>query len=740
MAKSIFFHLIVGGKWRLNFNIKMFLSLILLTIPLSGCSDLVGNVAEKIYPALSQPNDMEAPSTFTTFPSSSNVEAILGGQGAGLDCSIPPVAKFLAFSSANGRGDVSLRFRQSCVMHDLCYRHGYATYGYSQADCDFQLQQSAYRICRQSAPADSKSDNPLEFYANCEQQAKKVLLGVRYGGAESFRDQTRSTYFEYDPAPWRADDYVVARAIDLPPTVSTDSDLGIRSFHYLRNTVTMRVIKRQDKGNQPEDDARDKSAPQIFPGVMLATPPVYSGLGADNSESPTTWVALARKTLTSSEVVPVFYQINGSVNDFSLLTCLNRIPCGMTSDVAITHIARVNNEAQMIGLSYRNGEKSNYTDDNKIYNNNKVPVNLAFIPTKVFKRTKEDFINNHFLNEASISNAYRFSSHDILLEKDAKDNATFAWAFGRGISWENGKNSSEDYASEVKVVRQALSSERNDNKPQHFVFMASEKDEPFSLVRFGDDKKTHLVSMAWSKDDLKLYEANQKVNNTPVLRVWDLPKSPNGGLGVVKDLILPLTVSNKAVAIPPVIARFSFMKEPLFVATEVNDDSWRACDKNSSECRSEENNSTILGVNFTLFKLKSNQLGGAEVSVATKLFCGVNLQQQNKEARFLNEVMSRLFKGYEKNNSSPSSINEKFDKMVTNYRYSLLAQRWRMSQLIVAERKFTDINNAIAISLVFNGFPGMTIQLLLQPDNMQGFSILPESPLPDFATCKVEKT
>jgi hypothetical protein len=76
----------------------------------------------------------------------------LAGRGEGLDCSLPPAvhAAFSRRTPAGVKADrVELLFGQACVAHDLCYRHGAATYGYSQNTCDMMLSESSFRICRQ---------------------------------------------------------------------------------------------------------------------------------------------------------------------------------------------------------------------------------------------------------------------------------------------------------------------------------------------------------------------------------------------------------------------------------------------------------------------------------------------------------------------------------------------------------------------------------------------------------------
>lgn len=43
---------------------------------------------------------------------------------------------------------VSIIFEDACLTHDLCYRHGEATYGYDKAICDDNLLADLDAICR----------------------------------------------------------------------------------------------------------------------------------------------------------------------------------------------------------------------------------------------------------------------------------------------------------------------------------------------------------------------------------------------------------------------------------------------------------------------------------------------------------------------------------------------------------------------------------------------------------------
>ncbi|SFH14357.1 hypothetical protein [Methylobacterium gossipiicola] len=203
-----------------------------------GLYILPGPLADTILANAIGPADHEFPPTAVPIRPSSDDVQLAGGQGVGLDCSLP--AKSLlersVFRRNSSTAPLSLQMRQACVFHDYCYRHGAATYGYTQADCDYLLQEQAFRLCPRS--------NASAGVSRCETAAREVTLGVRLGGAESFhlaqprparaggffaeawarlrpwtpdkQQELPSTFFEFDPYPVRSLGYTVTRVADSP--------------------------------------------------------------------------------------------------------------------------------------------------------------------------------------------------------------------------------------------------------------------------------------------------------------------------------------------------------------------------------------------------------------------------------------------------------------------------------------------------------------------------------------------
>jgi hypothetical protein len=172
------------------------------------------HIIDAIYKNVDDLNDGEMPPTVTSYPSSPEVVSIIGGSGEGLNCSLPRGLDIFFDGSPDAEGNrrlVRQRFRQACVAHDLCYRHGLATYGYSQNDCDRLLQNQAFRLCKYIRNEDKTADAE-----RCQQDSKMILAGVNMGGFGSYRAWDRSTYFEFDSDPMRSSGFSVSRVVDHP--------------------------------------------------------------------------------------------------------------------------------------------------------------------------------------------------------------------------------------------------------------------------------------------------------------------------------------------------------------------------------------------------------------------------------------------------------------------------------------------------------------------------------------------
>ena len=229
----------------------MFRKVILWSVALIGVVVLVfaylpSFIADSIYRNVDDITDGEMPATITAFQSGPDVVSTVGGSGEGLNCSLPPWANIFfdgGRDSDQKRHLVLQRFRQACVFHDLCYRHGLATYGYNQNDCDRILQNAAFRLCLYIRNGSQESSA-----ARCQTDSKMVLAGVSLGGYEAFRGWDRSTYFEFDSDPSRSNGFLVSRVVNhpfksiLPAKYANDPDQVILMFENLRSNLAVTCI------------------------------------------------------------------------------------------------------------------------------------------------------------------------------------------------------------------------------------------------------------------------------------------------------------------------------------------------------------------------------------------------------------------------------------------------------------------------------------------------------------------
>ena len=201
-----------------------------VTLAITGCSGVFNTVADTVLANEVRFDDREPPRTAYAISASADPVQVLGGQGNGLSCSLPWGAQTLAFTRTREQAPIALQMRQACAFHDYCYRHGNATYGYSQADCDFMLQQQAFRLCKYIDADATNSD--------CETNARKVTLGVRLGGFGSFKsarapeDEKASTFMEFDPYPVRANSNRVIRVADAPGEWVRDGLLPKAAYQF----------------------------------------------------------------------------------------------------------------------------------------------------------------------------------------------------------------------------------------------------------------------------------------------------------------------------------------------------------------------------------------------------------------------------------------------------------------------------------------------------------------------------
>ncbi len=662
---------------------------------LSSCTWITDKISNKVYSNLERPFESEAPSTFVAYPSSLETEAIIGGEGRGIDCSIPSLGD-VAFKRPDGVSDIRLRFRQACVNHDFCYRHGFATYGYTQNDCDLALQESAFRLCRQiQREGGSDSKGELEAgtdpYSYCETEAKKVLLGVALGGAGSYKGPGRSTYFEYDPMPEHADNYLIARAMPQSTVTADPRDLGIRAFLFKRNSVTMVGEKETDPPTGTLIPLI--SDPVAFPNARMATPPqVLHG----RSDAPLSSLARAGFTDTSLEV-EMFHSSTGE-KDAALKFESRRdvMQCkganGVTDcDVSVSKFTQKGDEAEILSFTHR-GSLGNGTGPKLLEHRLDPP--LAY--------------RTHGLDTQNVHNAYRFLVHDLLVEKDAQGNATHVLVLARGVGVDPGghyltDNSAKEFAKQVLVTRQGLG-DGPDGATQRFMLDATEKNEPLSLVRVRGDGTSALIGVDWREEESERRDVN------PRLRTWLL--GPNGLPSEGKFVDLMPEARDCYMEIPPIIARFPQMDEAQIFLPRFTNARQRGLDMCATP---DDVADPMLRFDVLLTRLRLDSSSGLQAVPDHGVTCDIDLAAQ-LNSPYASTIRDRA------NRSLPSTSGKALAPNSAAWNAAILdmSHRWRMSQVIASRRASASGEQAVALTVVFNGFTGMSLQLLFHVDPKRG--------------------
>jgi hypothetical protein len=265
-------------SWRILRRAALVCGFLVLTfiVSLFFWSDWYADLAvEQLFANARAPADRELPITAHAISYASSDVQPVGGQGDILSCSVPGFLERAIFPRRGELASISLRMRQACAVHDYCYRHGAATYGYTQADCDYLLLEHAYRICR--------FINTQFTVSKCVTDARKVLLGVRLGGREAFKhsdrltpalrdadepcgrdkrsplrdssvladDSCTSSYFEFNPYPIRSRGYTVYRVADAPESSEPMKQKALYMFEIRPTGTQVTIVAFTKDGDEP---------------------------------------------------------------------------------------------------------------------------------------------------------------------------------------------------------------------------------------------------------------------------------------------------------------------------------------------------------------------------------------------------------------------------------------------------------------------------------------------------------
>lgn len=408
-------------------------------ISCAGCSSFGEYVANWQYGDIDVPIDREIAVTVATYPPSPDIRAVIGGRGEGLDCSIPSILETFMFDKSPGvESPISLQFRQACVFHDYCYRHGYATYGYAQADCDFNLLQQAFRTCVQIYEAgyilSGQTYARGSTTSKCQERAREVLLGVRLGGVGSFMASEQSSYFEFDPMPMHADDYVVTRLtrvdpasapiVDGRPLLSTPT-----MFHIKKNRVRSRQLRWNAKKTLGDQDVYNEVP---FPPYAVATPPnVARASGKDWY----VWLNRGSPYTTGFNVLTWQPGHQPETADFHTLPCPQSktgAPCDF--DASVIRMVQAPDEMResvdFFALTHRFADK---TDGVNKYETGTIGLHRWDMPLAAFEGKRAAAPVASASKLAKLSHRYRFLQSEPLVGEFRTPGCNEVVAFGRGI-------------------------------------------------------------------------------------------------------------------------------------------------------------------------------------------------------------------------------------------------------------------------------------------------------------------
>jgi hypothetical protein len=134
-------------------------------------------------------------------------------QGEPLGCSEKGITD-LVLSDWTAPGQTAYRqLRRGCRTHDMCYRHGKATYALTQAQCDQEFLAESLRECWLIYGNENSKENPYLkdrdlLRWSCQARASAAYLGVSVMGKKYFQ-QTLGSTCDYEGGPHAARDHIV---------------------------------------------------------------------------------------------------------------------------------------------------------------------------------------------------------------------------------------------------------------------------------------------------------------------------------------------------------------------------------------------------------------------------------------------------------------------------------------------------------------------------------------------------
>lgn len=159
------------------------------------------------------------------------------------------------------------QLRRGCRKHDLCYRHGRATYGHDPKQCDEEFLAESLRECWLIYGNDSDEKDASPFVRerdflrwSCQARAAAAYIGVSWRGGQYFK-RPDSSLCEYEGGPHAARDHVVAgRFLGGPSETALDYVISL-SLTPDETALTVRLLSFG-----PDGQSVERAALTITPG------------------------------------------------------------------------------------------------------------------------------------------------------------------------------------------------------------------------------------------------------------------------------------------------------------------------------------------------------------------------------------------------------------------------------------------------------------------------------------------
>jgi hypothetical protein len=650
-----------------------------------------------IIPNLNPMLDEKQPKTFTQYRTTASMNIQLGGMGEGLDCSLPnsrlvaPVLTRL-FTSAGNFSPIASRFRQACVMHDFCYRHGAATYGFVQDDCDRNLQEDSFRLCRMVF--DTSKHPGTDIFRSCETDAKKILLAVKLGGGQNFRATENSTFFEYDPAPKLSGTRYFAREVS-----------DAQNFGQLDNTVVFGLSENAIdwhwlRASSGEGNKLRFSEAQPFPHLRQSTPPTLL-----TTKSGTSLWSLSRNWTESHNAMLHQWEIKANSKGAPALMFTLPSPWVRGNQYAssVMQLTDIDEIASVMALSnagvrIKDGYAPVFRNFEPNYRLLKSIGQWKFSAT--FSGNKEE------KEKEPTHDNYRFLQHPPYFVRDTPSQEFLAYTFSRGQDTEGEALKTNGPAIGFESTTVIGRGRQYPKGPSYVKINADQTHEPFQMLSTSGLPQAFLSAR-------KAKNANgQFANELPAeFTAWRVtPNSPDKPfrLETQENIVPAQRINGRLLEIPPVLLVDAASSSNVMLFSDIRLDLAGNADGASSA-----GNTSIVEFEWDVRNLAFSETSKQfSIEYLGKFSCELNQEAMRDRILKLETLgderleMKRHTLGCYGGSQNTGKC-QYFEILKT---HGELYKRWRQSQILPRLVKHPGTNNFdLNIQVVFNGYPEETL-------------------------------